>query len=73
MFLDPVYRTEGGGGGGHVRSDIFIPGGHKEMSSISRLTNSALVYEPNCGGMGGRVANEYSWAVHMEPVKTLEI
>ncbi len=26
-------------------------GGYKEMSS--RLTNSALVYEPKCGGRGG--------------------
>jgi hypothetical protein len=26
---------------------------YKDMSSISWLTNSALVYEPKCGGRGG--------------------
>jgi hypothetical protein len=28
-------------------------GGDKEMSSISLLTNSALVYEPQCGRIEG--------------------
>jgi hypothetical protein len=43
-----------------------MPGGHKEMSSIL-LSNSALVYEPKCGGMGvGGVAGSQpmSIAVH---------
>jgi hypothetical protein len=37
--------------------------GHKKMSSIL-ATNSALVYEPKCGGRGGYgvSANEYSCA-----------
>ena len=40
-------------------------GGHKEMSPyISWLTNTALVYEPICGGRGdcGVLVNEYSCA-----------
>jgi hypothetical protein len=43
----------------------YLPGGHKEMSSIW-LTNSALVHEPKCGG---RVAGSQpmSTAVHMLP------
>jgi hypothetical protein len=38
---------------------------------LSLLTNSALVYESQCGGMGGgggcgvSAANEYSWAHHV--------
>jgi hypothetical protein len=54
-----------------VPSTIFDPlhsGGHKEMSSISWLTNSALLFEPKCGGRGGSgvsgSANE-STAVHI--------
>ncbi len=44
------------------------PGGHKEMSSIL-LINSALVYEPKCGGMGvGEVAGSQpmSTTMHMD-------
>jgi hypothetical protein len=40
---------------------------------LSWLTNSALVYEPKCGGAGGGScgvsANEYCTAVHIEPNK----
>jgi hypothetical protein len=32
-----------------------------------RLTNSALVYEPKCGGGGGAGSQPMSTAVHMEP------
>jgi hypothetical protein len=44
---------------------LALSGGRKGMSSISWLTNSALVYEPKCGGRGeglrpGVSANEYS-------------
>jgi hypothetical protein len=41
----------------------------QEMSSILLMTNSALVYEPKCRGMGGTVAGSkpMSTAVHMEP------
>jgi hypothetical protein len=39
--------------------------GPKEISSIW-LTNSALVYEPKCGG-GGCRASASEYAVHMEP------
>ncbi len=45
-------------------------GGHKEMSScrLSWLTNSALVYEPKCGGRGGVAGSRLmSTAVRMEP------
>ncbi len=38
-----------------VRSLYCTPGCYKEMSSLSLLTNSALVYEPKRGGRG-RVA-----------------
>jgi hypothetical protein len=34
-------------------SGWFYAGGHKEMSSILADTNSALVYEPKCRGLGG--------------------
>ncbi len=42
---------------------------------LSWLTNSALVYEPKCGGGGGGVAGSQpmSTAVHMEPKNFLEI
>ncbi len=34
-------------------SRTLYPGGYKEMSyTVSLLTNSALVYEPKCGGRG---------------------
>jgi hypothetical protein len=35
---------------------------------LSWLTNSALVYEPKCGGMGGGAESRpMSTAVHVEP------
>jgi hypothetical protein len=46
---------------------------------LSWLTNSALVYEPKCGGRGGGGElwglshMSTSTAVHMEPKLTLEI
>ncbi len=54
---------------------VLNPGGYKDMSSTFRLTNSALVYEPKCGGrVGGSrgvSANDYSCI--QEPKYTLEI
>jgi hypothetical protein len=44
--------------------------GANHKGSRSWLTNSALVYEPKCGGGGGNCgvsANEYSCGGHMEP------
>jgi hypothetical protein len=35
-------------------SIVFLPGGHKEMSFLSRLTSSAFVYKLKCGGGGLR-------------------
>jgi hypothetical protein len=35
--------------------------------TISWLTNSALVYEPKCGGAGVAGPQPMSTAVHMEP------
>ncbi len=40
----------GDGGGLRGLSQWIQPGGYKEMSSISWLTNSVLVYELKCGG-----------------------
>jgi hypothetical protein len=37
----------------------YCPGGYKEMSSIW-LTNSALVYEPKCGGGGSQPSQPMS-------------
>jgi hypothetical protein len=58
-----MSRWGGGGGGeelycslnkymGPIVEDL-TSGGNKEMSSVSWLTNSALVYEPKCWGGGG--------------------
>jgi hypothetical protein len=42
----------------------YVRGSHRESSNVSGLTNSALVYEPKCGGKRGEgcgvSANEYS-------------
>ncbi len=59
------YQSRSLGGDGSARVKKHLPqGGHKEMSSISWMTNSALVYEPKCvGGRGcGVSANEYRCA-----------
>jgi hypothetical protein len=40
-----------------LQTTSLSTGGHKEKSSISWLNNSALVYEPECGGMGDGVSS----------------
>ncbi len=48
------------------------PGGHKKCR-LSWLTNSALVYEPKCGGRGGFAGSQpmstavHNVQLHMEP------
>jgi hypothetical protein len=44
--------------------------GSQRDAVLSWLTNSPLVYEPNCGGMGvggGAGSQSMSTVVHMEP------
>jgi hypothetical protein len=44
--------------------------GHERVTKrcrLSLLTNSALVYEPKCGGGGVAESQPTSKAVHMEP------
>jgi hypothetical protein len=48
----------------------YNQGGFKEMSSISWLTNNALVNDPNCGGGRGVAGSQpMSTAVHKSPNK----
>jgi hypothetical protein len=48
---------------------VSVPGGCKEMSSIL-LTNSALLYEPKCGGRGEVAGSQpMNTAVHRSPNK----
>ncbi len=58
----------GGSGSTEVRIFFitFFRGGHNEMR-LSWLTNSALVYEPKCGGGWVAGSQPMSTAVHMEP------
>jgi hypothetical protein len=44
-------------------------GGVTQRCRQSCLTNSALVYEPKCGGGGVARSQPMSTAVHMEPNK----
>ncbi len=37
----------------YILDHLSWSGGHKEICRLSWLTNSALVYEPKCGGGGG--------------------
>jgi hypothetical protein len=58
-----VYRK-------NLSIDLYLAGGHKEMSSW--LTNSALVYEPKCGGRGwscGVSADEYSCTTEIDTLE----
>jgi hypothetical protein len=43
--------------------------GPKEMSSILAYINSALVYEPKCGGGGTSGSQPMGTAVHRSPNK----
>jgi hypothetical protein len=48
--------------------------GVSKRCRLSCLSNSAFVYEPNCGGIGGVAGSQpMSTAVHRIPNKTLEI
>ncbi len=55
-----------------LQNDLYdygcTPGGYQEMSSIL-AGNSALVYEPKCGGRGVAEPQPMSAAVHRSPNK----
>jgi hypothetical protein len=46
---------------------LSLPQGVTKRCRLSWLTNSALVYEPNCGERGVGWSQPMSTAVHMEP------
>ncbi len=47
-----AYSGPTGGGQGRRGHLLLQPGGYNQRFHLSWLTNSALVYEPECGGMG---------------------
>ncbi len=57
-----------GWGGGSISACLDYDQGFTKRCRLSWLTNSSLVYEPKCGGMGGGGcgAQPISTAVHME-------
>ncbi len=58
---EPSLVDESGGGG------IQQHQGVTKRCRLSWLTNSALVYEPKCGGERVAGSQPMSTAVHMEP------
>jgi hypothetical protein len=48
-----TYSGPTGGGQGRRGHFLLEPGGYNQRCHLSLLTNSALVYEPICGGGGG--------------------
>ncbi len=73
MFSDPVYRK----GGGTMYEAISLFQGVTKRCFLLYLGRpiAPSFMSPNAEGVGGRVAGSQpmSTAVHMEPVKILEI
>jgi hypothetical protein len=51
-----------------LSTEVLKHEGVTKRCRLSRLTNSALVYEPNCGARGGVAGSQpMSTAVHRSP------